>query len=359
MLFELTIDKVIPLTDHCSEFQLRVPEELKGTFSYLPGQHLTFEETIHGEKVRRNYSICSGPHDETLNIAVKKVQAGLFTSFVYTHWLPGRKVRTLKPMGRFVMPASPDDQPKHFIMLTGGSGITPVLAMMRHGLSSHPKWQFSVFFSNSSVRDIIFREELDALKNAYLDRLSIFHILTGELLDNPLFSGRIDAWKLRQWNAHLVDFIHADGIFLCGPGDLMQVSRDTLLDLGVPSANIHQEWFSPPTPGSSVQKEDRNGTSTGQIAHATIEIIRNGQHLFLPVEHSLQTILDAAESAEIDLPYSCRGGVCATCKTRLLAGEVIMQTNYALEPDELDANYILACQAIPKSNSITISYDGD
>lgn len=357
MLFELTIDKIIPLTDQCSEFHFRIPPELKDNFQYRPGQHLTFEEIIDGEKVRRNYSICSGPHDETLAIAIKKITGGRFTTFVYDHWQTGRTVRTLKPMGRFVLPATDSEQPEHFIMLAGGSGITPVMAMLRHGLHGHSAWHFTVFYSNSSVRDIIFREELDALKNTYLDRLSIFHILTGELLDNPLFSGRIDAWKLRQWNMHLVDFTHADGIFLCGPGNLMQVSRETLLDLGVPSANIHQEWFSPPALTASDKKENQN--IPGEFVHATIEVIRDGQHLHIPVVHSLQTILDAAEAAEIDLPYSCRGGVCATCKTRLLKGEVSMQTNYALEVDELEANYILACQAIPKSGHITISYDGN
>ncbi|MCB0655637.1 MAG: 2Fe-2S iron-sulfur cluster binding domain-containing protein [Saprospiraceae bacterium] len=357
MLHALTIVRIQTLTEHCTAFHLQVPEHLKEIFQYLPGQHLTFEETIDGIRLRRNYSICSGPADPYLTIAVKQVPGGIFTGFIHDQWKPGRTVHTLKPMGRFVLPPAAGDQTRHFIALVGGSGITPVMAMLRHGLVQDPRLHFTIFYSNSTVRDIAFREELDGLKNNYPDRLSLHHVLTGELLDNPLFSGRIDGWKLAQWNRHLVDFTHADGLFLCGPGNLMQLSRDTLLELGVASAKIHQEWFSPPQAVKSGTVQPT--ASPTDCLHATIEVIRDGQHLQIPVEHSLQTILDAAEAAEIDLPYSCRGGVCATCKTRLLQGEIKMQTNYALEPDELEAGYILACQAIPQTREITISYDGD
>ena len=335
-------------TDDTVSIAFAVPPDLHAAYDFAPGQHLTLRTTFDGEELRRSYSICSSPDDRELRVAVKHVPGGRFSGWVRAALRPGDVVDVLTPSGRFTIPLDPE-QAKSYLAVAAGSGITPVISILKAVLTREPKSEFTLIYGNRRVSSIIFRDELDDLKNRFLDRLQVCHVLSREHQDVPLLSGRLDAGKLRQFGRTLVDLDTVDEVLLCGPEPLTAELRDTLIDLGVDPRHIHLELFGTPVTTSRVEPVDDGG------AHE-VTIVLNGVKTDLAVS-STASVLDAALQAGLDLPFSCKGGVCATCRARVCEGTVEMAANYALEPWEVEAGFVLTCQSRPTSERVVVDYD--
>ncbi len=352
---KLTISDIRPETNECVSIAFTIPEALKEQFRFREGQNITLRTTINGEEIRRSYSVCSSPLEGELRIAVKAIADGRFSNFANTQLKKGDQLEVLPPAGKFYAPISSTSS-KNYLAFAAGSGITPVISIIKTVLASEPGSHFTLVYGNRNRASIIFREQLEALKNKYIGRFRLIHILSREKTDVPLLHGRIDAAKCEALGEKLLDWKHVDHYFLCGPEQLIFSVRDFLLEKNIPSEHIHFELFT--TPGQD--KTASAGTTTvasdpGQLAKVTIRA--DGRSLELEVPFNGPVILDAALQAGADLPYACKGGVCCTCRAKLVSGEVSMDTNYALEKDELEAGYILTCQSHPRSLELLIDFD--
>lgn len=330
-----------------------VPDELADAYRFAPGQHLTLRlPTDGGEEVRRSYSICSSPHEGELRVAVKHVPGGAFGTYAHQRLRPGDVLDVMTPAGRFTTALDPEHA-RHYLGVAAGSGITPVISLMKAVLTVEPSSRFTLVYGNRGLGSVIFRDELDDLKNRYLGRLHIIHLFSREEQEVPLLNGRIDGEKMRRLAAVLVDVGSLDEAFLCGPEPMALDVRDTLVELGVDPRHIHLELFG--TPAASVPRERRGaGSGGGDQRHLTVML--NGVKTELDMDPE-ETILDAALATGIDLPFSCKGGVCATCRAKICDGTVEMDRNYALEAWELDAGFALTCQSHPTSDRVTVDYD--
>jgi ring-1,2-phenylacetyl-CoA epoxidase subunit PaaE len=348
------VSTVDTLTDDAVAVEFEVPEELRDTFAFKAGQHLTVRRvTEDGEDVRRSYSICSTPLDlekGRLRIGVRQVAGGVFSSYA-THALqPGDTVEVLPPLGHFVTDLDPARR-RHYAAIVAGSGITPVLSLVATALAVEPASRFTVLYGNRYARSVMFAEELADLKDRYPARLHLIHVLSREAQEAALLSGRLDGDRLRAILDALVDPSTVDEWFLCGPFGLVQGAQKVLAELGVAEREIHTELFHvteeppPPRPPDEVAGE------------AEVTILLDGRTSTFRMGRD-ERVLDAALKARPELPYACRGGVCSTCRARLVDGEVQMARNYALEPDELAAGYVLTCQSSPLTEQLTVDYDG-
>lgn len=333
---------------------LEVPAAQQAAFAYQPGQHLTVRATFDGEEVRRTYSISSGPGDACLWITIKRVPGGAFSAWAHETLRTGRSLDCMPPSGRFVLTAS-DGSPRRMIAVAAGSGITPVVSIVEHMLAREPQSRVTLIYGNRALDDIIFRERIDGLKNRNLDRLQVHHILSRDAeADVPLLAGRIDADKLRRMLAD-VPLLPGDHAFLCGPDTLIKTSRQALLDLGMAPPAIHFEYFragpqavSRPQLAESVEKPAVGGAEA-------VAVIDGMRRTFLV--GAGQRVIDAALAQGIKLPYSCKGGMCCTCRAKLLEGEVTMDRNFSLQSWEMEAGFILTCQARPTTPRVVLDYD--
>ncbi len=342
-------------TDECVSITFQVPEELKEEFEFIQGQYLTLRREMEGEEVRRSYSICSGP-DEDLRVAIKRVEGGRFSTFANEQLEEGEVMEVMTPMGRFHTELDPANE-NHYVAFAAGSGITPVLSILKTVLEKEPRSRFTLFYGNRGLGSIIFREELEGLKNRYMDRLRIHHVLSGESLDSDLFSGRITSEKVRAYAKALIDLEEVDEFFICGPYPMTQAVRETLQELGVDKKHIHFELFTP-AGGWNGRSDKKVQEQQRTDVEAVITITLDGTTFTFPMSSDDPSILEAAQRrSSADLPYACKGGVCSTCRARLESGEVEMAVNYALEEDEVEAGYILTCQAIPKTEEVSINFD--
>lgn len=339
-------------THECVSLAFDIPDHLKDSFRYKPGQHLTLRAIIGGKDIRRSYSLCSSPLEGEWRVAVKKVEGGVFSTWANEQLKPGDILEVMPPMGHFYTePKAPNRNT--YVAIAAGSGITPVLSIMKTILATETGSSITLLYGNRSRTAIIFREELERLKNKYLERLSIIHILSREMTDAPINHGRIDAEKCSQLFGRVAE-LTADGYFICGPGNMIFTVRDFLLQQGVDEKKIHFELFS--ENGLPVQQtETAQAAAAGGVkSHVSVKL----DGIFFDVEVPLGGgILDAALAKGADLPYSCKGGMCCTCKARLLEGEVDMRVHYGLEPEEIDEGFILACQATAKTEKIVIDFD--
>ncbi len=350
---KLKIKEVRPETEECVSVALELPEELTEGFQFIPGQYLTFRTNIAGEEVRRSYSICTSPEEKDLRVAIKKVPQGRFSTYANEQLQAGDELEVMSPMGNFL--ANPDPlAEKHYLAFAAGSGITPIMAILKSVLAQEPKSNFTLFYGNRQSESIIFREELEGLKNQYLGRLSIHHLLSREQMGSDLFYGRIDAEKCRTFFEKLIDLKEVDEVFLCGPEGMIHTVSEELRKRGVSNEQIHFELFTTANGVSPVRKKFSESNSK-EATEVRIQL--DGEILEFSVENREIPLLDAALRAGADLPYSCKGGVCSTCRAKLEEGEVKMLVNYALEPDELEAGYILSCQALPITDKIAINFD--
>lgn len=330
-----------------------IPEDLRELFRFSAGQYLTLRTVIDGSDQRRSYSLCSAPHENDLRVAIKKVPGGVFSTFANERLQAGDELRVMPPQGRFILEPGPAHQ-NLYVAFAAGSGITPVISMLKSVLHAEPGSRFVLFYGNRSFDQIIFREQLEELKNRYPDRLSVHHVLSRESLGAELFQGRIDGEKCRAYGRLLFQPGEVDAFFLCGPEEMIFDVKSTLEALGVDPHRIHYELF---TSAGAPRPVQAAVSSPRDAFDASITVIQDGMQFDFTLPSDGSTLLDAAMRAGADLPFSCKGGVCSTCKAKVLEGEVAMELCYGLEPDEVEAGYVLTCQAHPKSKKVVVSFD--
>jgi ring-1,2-phenylacetyl-CoA epoxidase subunit PaaE len=329
-----------------------IPPELADDYHFAPGQYLTLRTMMDGEEVRRSYSICSGPDDGELRIAVKKVDGGAFSGWAADELKAGDQLDVMTPTGRFGVAPAPDEA-RLYAGFAAGSGITPILSIVKGVLAREPKSQFFLFYGNRSTSGMMFLEALEELKDRFMQRLSLFHVISGEEQDVPILHGRLDGEKVRVLLRSLVPAESVDHVLICGPTGMSEDIEATCRDIGIAEDRIHVERF---VSGFGGKPRPKTIVPTSAPPKAFAALIIDGKRREVPVAEG-EAILDAALRAGLDLPFACKGGMCSTCRAKLVEGEAAMDVNYSLEPWELKAGFILTCQAKPVSQQVVVDYD--
>jgi ring-1,2-phenylacetyl-CoA epoxidase subunit PaaE len=325
-------------------------------FRYEAGQYLTFKTNIQGEEVRRSYSLCSSPLENEWRIAVKKVPGGKFSTFANEQLKPGDTLEVMPPNGHFTHTTQPEVQ-NLYVAFAVGSGITPVISLIKTILHTEPKCSFILFYGNRNSEGIIFKEQLEAIKNHYLDRFSLHHILSQERQESPLFTGRIDEEKCATFSKVFFQPKEVSQFFLCGPEEMILNVQNYLSSIGIEEDKIKFELFSTPTSKAFVRTPEQKHKLFNPKAESMLTIQIDGDSFDFPLPYSGKSILEAAIEQGADAPFACKGGVCCTCKAKLLEGEAEMDVVYGLEPDEIENGYILTCQAHPRSEKLIVDFD--
>ncbi len=344
-------------TAACISVAFDIPPQLENVFAFTQGQNITLKTIIDGQELRRSYSVCSSPHDNELRIAVKKVHGGKFSAWAATHLQPGSTIDVLPPTGKFFT-ALHNANKKNYVAFAAGSGITPILSIIKTTLIAEPGSSFTLFYGNKNRASIIFKETLEALKNTFINRLSIHHILSREKTESPLNEGRIDADKCAAIFDHVLKLESCDEFFICGPEAMIFSVKDFLESKGVSKKKLHFELFTIPGKSNAVTSTATHETENSvpsTVSSITIQL--DGIAFDFNLSYNGDAILDAALQQGADLPYACKGGVCATCRAKLIAGSVSMDNNYALEPEEIANGFILTCQSHPRSEKVHIDFD--
>lgn len=324
-------------------------------FAFTQGQYLTFRHRFDGAELRRSYSICAGVDDGLLRVGIKRVDGGAFSGWAKDNLAPGMVLEAMPPMGNFHAPLDPG-QGRHYLGFAGGSGITPVLSTLKTVLAREPKSRFTLVYANHAVNTIMFREELEDLKNQHLGRLSILHVLATEAQDIELFTGRIDAAKLDALFSGWIDPASVDLAFICGPEAMMLTIAASLRAHGLSDAQIKVELFASGQPGRArIRPPSQSAAEAGKMTEVTVTLDGTTRHFTMP--KSGRSLLEAALAADLDVPFACKAGVCSTCRAKILEGKAEMAVNHALEDYEVRAGYVLTCQCTPLSDTITVSYD--
>ena len=353
--FSLKVSDVRMETDECVSVAFEVPENLEQTFAFRAGQYVTLQSVIDGESIRRSYSICTSPADEELRVAIKRVVSGKFSTFANTSLKVGDQLELMPPDGRFVADLDAS-QVKQYLMVAAGSGITPIIALIKSILAVEPQSRVTLLYGNKTRANVIFKELLASLKNQYFSRFSVFHIFSREQSETTFSEGRLTAQKVGQFLETILPASQLDEIFICGPETLAVSLRKALLNAGLESRQIHIELFGTQARGS-IPRRKANSTSRDAEALAKVTVKVDGASIHFAMETEGESLLDAALRCGADLPYACKGGVCTTCKAKLESGEVEMDVNYGLEPDEVEAGFVLTCQSHPRSDSVVVNYD--
>ena len=355
----LRIKEIKKETVDCVSVEFEIPEELKNAFQYRHGQSLTMRTVIDGEEVRRTYSLCSSPVDREWKVAVKKVEGGLFSIFINEKLKSGDVLDVMEPVGKFNTDLHASNK-KNYLAFAAGSGITPVLSIIKTTLTTEPQSSFTLVYGNRSRSSIIFFEELEGLKNKFINRFNFINILSRERTEAAINYGRINTEKLIELGK-LIDYAKIDETFLCGPEEMIFCIKDFLIQKGLSEKNIHFELFA----SSSAKKSQiRSWLQSGlkskiePEAHSLITVKVDGRSFEFPLSlKSDTTILDAALKQGADLPFACKGGMCCTCKAKLLEGEVEMDVHWGLEHEEIENGFILTCQSHPKTEKVVVDYD--
>jgi ring-1,2-phenylacetyl-CoA epoxidase subunit PaaE len=334
--------------------RFEIPPALKDVFAFKPGQHLTLKTEIGGEDMRRNYSVCVSPHEGEIRVAVKRMPQGRFSSWANSELAEGHVIDVLPPMGRFVLPENAGDTP-HYVAIAGGSGITPVISILKSVLRDNPQSRFTLLYGNRDTASIMFLEELAGLKNIYLDRLEIYHFLENEAEEIELFNGRLDRAKCDEVLAALIDVPSVEAFFICGPGPMMDAAEAALLARGVRPHRILIERFT--TSLLSAEELARSEQLQQRAAGTMLTVTLDGRRSKIAFDSEKGNILESVQAAGLPAPYACKGGVCTTCRARVTEGSVAMTKNYGLTEDEVAQGYVLTCQAVPTSEAVTLSYD--
>lgn len=348
----LTIADVRRETPEAVSIAFAVPHELAGAYRFNPGQHLTLRTQIDGAEVRRSYSICTAPDDGELRVAVKRVEGGAFSTLANGAIKPGDEIDVMTPQGRFGVASDPAAA-RTYVAIVAGSGITPIMSILRTVLTHEPKSRVVLIYGNRTTQSIIFREALEDVKDRFMGRFTVHHVLSREHQEIPVFDGRIDGAKLDTLLRTLPQS-GVDHAFLCGPGGLIEDGKAALLRLGVQPERIHVEYFS--TDGSPITTRAKGQDVVADAQEARVDVRLNGARHSVQVRAG-ENIVDAGLRAGLEMPYSCRGGMCCTCRAKVTEGEVRMDTNYSLEPWELEAGYVLTCQAHPVTPKVVLDYD--
>lgn len=359
--FPLQVAAKRPETADAVSLLFVVPPELRESYSFTQGQFVTLRQQINGVEARRSYSICAGVEEYQrtgeLRVGVKRVAGGLFSNWINGSLQAGDRIDVMTPDGRFFTPLDAG-QSKHYVAFAGGSGITPVLSLIKTTLATERASRFTLVYGNRTINSIMFIEELEDLKNRYLDRLSLYHVLSDEAQDIALFNGLLDRARCDALLSNLIPASAIDEAFVCGPEPMMDAAEAALLAAGVAKENIHIERFGVPMPASAPKDLTASAQAAGHTGELTdVEIIINGKSRHLKVPRSGAGILDAGLAAGIDLPYACKGGVCCTCRARVVEGSVRMDKNYTLEDWETAKGFVLTCQSHPTSERVVVNYD--
>ena len=334
---------------------LRPRPEDAAAFDFTQGQYLTFRHNFDGEELRRSYSICAGRDEGFLRVGIKRVDGGAFSTWANEELAPGMVLEAMPPMGRFFTEIDPAAS-RHYLGFAGGSGITPVLSIIKTTLKREPKSRFTLVYANRGINSIMFREELEDLKNLYLGRLSVIHVLETEGQEIDLFTGRIDAEKMVALFENWIDPASVDTAFICGPEPMMLAIADSLKKAGLDDAQIKFELFASGQPGRAQKKAtSKDAVHSGDTTEAVVTLDGATRTFRMPKQG--ESLLDAALAADMDVPYACKGGVCSTCRAKVLEGEAEMAINHALEDYEVAQGYVLTCQCYPLTDRIVVSYD--
>lgn len=350
--YPLTVKDIRNETADCVSIAFEVAEAQQSEFEFIQGQYLTLRTTLEGEEIRRSYSICSSPLDQELRVAVKQVPEGRFSTFANQQLQVGDTLDVMPPDGRFYTTLDAKNQ-KHYLAFAAGSGITPVFSIMKTILLTEPNSRFTLFYGNQRTDSIIFREAIEGLKNTFLNRLSVYYLLSREHTGSELFSGRINRERCQTFFSKLVQLSSIDECFLCGPEDMILEVREEMLAQGMQREQIHLELFGT---NAGKRKKQSSETATGDFK-SEISIQVDGNAFSFLITDPNETVLDAALRNGADLPFACKGGVCCTCRAKVEEGEAEMDVNYALEPDEVAAGYVLTCQTHPKGERLVVNFD--
>lgn len=332
-----------------------IPSALTSEFHYQPGQHITLRAQIQGDEVRRSYSICSAIQDTELRIAIKKVSDGLFSTWATTSLEAGMMIDVMPPTGNFHLPLDATQQ-HHYLAIAAGSGITPIFSIIKSTLLAEPQSRFTLVFGSRASSTIMLRDDIANLKDRFLDRFSVIHIMSREKQDIDLFNGRINKEKFRQLAEQWIGLADIDHVFICGPQEMMLELSDSLKSFGMPSDRIHMELFG--VAGHQVPRK-RSVADLLSTNKCEVTVIIDGHHQRFMMNRDQQSVLDAGLEHGIDIRYACKGGICASCRCKVIAGKVEMDANHALEDYEVARGFVLSCQAFPITEKLVLDFDQD
>lgn len=359
MFHPLRVRAIQPDTPEAVVVSFDVPEHLQQVFGFTQGQYLTLRADVDGQDLRRSYSICAGVDDGELRVGVRKVKGGQFSNWINQHLKPGDTVRVMAPQGRFFVPIEPEAR-RHHVGIAGGSGITPILSIMKTVLGREPKSRFTLIYGNRSLASTMFKEEIEDLKNRYMTRLVLHHVFSDEHTESRLSHGLMNRDKLAEFLASgVLPAQGIDQVYVCGPFQMNDEAEAALLAAGVPEERIHIERFGiagqpgAQAPVGAVLHEAKPGDAES----ARVVLVRDGLQREIQFRREQPSILDAAAAGGIELPFSCTSGVCGTCRCKVMEGEVRMERNFALDKAEVAAGFVLACQAHPLTERVVLSFD--
>ncbi|WP_374666078.1 1,2-phenylacetyl-CoA epoxidase subunit PaaE [Ramlibacter sp.] len=349
----LRVRAITPDTTEAVIVSFDVPPELRPVFGFTQGQYLTLRKEIEGQDLRRSYSICAGVDDGELRVGVRKVKGGVFSNWINEQLQPGDTIQVMAPQGRFFVPLDPAAA-RHHVGIAGGSGITPILSIMKTVLAREPHSRFTLLYANRSLKSTMFKEEIEDLKDRYMTRLVLHHVFSDEHTDAPINHGLMDREKLGEFLRTLVPADSIAHAYICGPYQMNDEAEAALLAAGVPEEAVHIERF-----GVAQQAAGAvvHAAQPGDAEQARVTIIRDGLQREIVFHKDQPSILDCASAAGMEVPFSCTSGVCGTCRAKLVEGQVRMDRNFALEKKEVAAGYILTCQAHPTTERVVISFD--
>ena len=346
---DLAIKTVTPLTADAVSLTFEIPDGLQNAFKFTPGQYLTLRATVNGEDIRRSYSICSPAGSEDVSVGIKRLEGGAFSEFA-TDLEPGDRLQVMSPQGRFTAPLGG----KHnYLLLAAGSGVTPILSIARSVLESEPDSTVTFCYANRATDSVMFKGAVEDLKDRFMTRFLLTHLMTQEAQDIELFNGRLDGDKIQTMAARgLIAPSEYDGVYICGPQGMVDSVSEALVALGVDQSKLHSELFVPPTP---LQPKHERPEITTAGTHKVAVVLNGSERQFRM--HPTDRLIEAAQGAGLELPYSCANGMCATCRCKLAKGAGEMRQNFSLEDWEMKAGYVLACQFVPKTDEVLLDFD--
>ena len=351
--YKLRVAEIVAETEEANSIRFEVPEGLEKAFRFKAGQHLSVRAEINGEEIRRNYSLCVAPNEGQLKVTIKRIAGGVFSNWVGDNLKVGDTLDVMTPHGSFTVEFDPAAK-RRYVAFAGGSGITPVMSLIKTALETEPDSRFTLFYGNRDANSIIFLEALAALKDSYIGRFELYHFLSDEEGDVELFNGMLDRDTCEEAIEHLVDDVAAvDAWFICGPGPMMDAAEATLTSRGVAKDRIHIERFLAGRPSAALAAQIAQLQE--KAAGLTLSVTLDGRTR--RVEFTEANILDSAREAGLPAPFACKAGVCATCRAKVTKGKVEMAARYGLTDDEIAAGYILTCQSVPVGEGVAVDYD--
>ena len=353
----VVIKNIIRQTDDSISIELDIPHEAQQSFLYRQGQNITLIKNFGDEEVRRSYSICSSVREQVIRLGIKQVEGGLFSTWANRDLKEGDALKALPPTGHFYTELNPTNE-HHYVGIAAGSGITPILSILKTTLETEPKSSFTLLYGNKTTDSIMFLEEIENLKNRYTNRLELFHVLSRESQQTEFLNGRIGRDKVEFFLQSILSAEAISHVFLCGPYDMVTSAKQAFIDAGLSSKCVHTELFGTPEDLKAIGAREKPALSDEELKSISqLQVIIDDKKTKISLARGGENILDAALKVRKDLPFACKGGVCATCKAKVISGDVEMDVNYSLSEEEVEAGFILTCQAHPVSDEVVVSFD--